>query len=274
LKNQFADLHIHSFFSDGLFTPQEILEKAKEVGLSCIAVTDHDCVDALPLLIEKAPFYSIEVIPAVELTSEVNDTEVHILGYLIDYQEEKFINKLREICSFRKERMQKMIEKLRSFGININYQEVLEERVEGSVGRMHLAQILLKHGYVKSIPEAFYKYIGNHAPCYVGRFKLNPSEAIRIIQEVKGIPVLAHPYKINNDELIESLIREGIKGIEVYHPDHSSLAMDNYLDLAKRNSLLVTGGSDCHGIKGKRELGSIKIDYHWVEEMKERRNDT
>ena len=271
MSNQFADLHIHSTFSDGLFSPQEILEKAKEVGLSCISVTDHDCVDAIPYLVEYASFYSIEIVSGVELTTELDNIEVHILGYLIEYHDKKFLERLRELCRAREERMCKMVEKLKNFGIKIDYQEVIDTKGEGSVGRLHLASILLKHGYVKSIPEAFQKYIGNHAPCYVGRFKLLPAEGIEMIKEVKGIPVLAHPYKINNDELIEYLISEGIEGIEVYHPDHLSSVIEHYLSLAKENSLLVTGGSDCHGIEGKRELGSIKISYAWVEEMKRRK---
>lgn len=264
----FADLHIHSSFSDGLFTPQEILEKAEEAGLHCIAVTDHDCVDAVHQLINLNS--SLEIIPAVELTAEINDTEIHILGYFINYEDNNFVHTLRELCQAREERMQKMIDKLRFLGINISYKEVLKERGEGSVGRLHLAQVLLRRGYVKSISEAFYKYIGNHAPCYVERYHLLPYEAIKIIREGKGISVLAHPYKMNNDGLIEELIKNGIEGIEVYHPDHSLSITDYYLSLAKEYSLLVTGGSDCHGLKGRGELGSIKIPYRWVEAMKKR----
>ncbi|MCM8784076.1 MAG: PHP domain-containing protein [Candidatus Omnitrophica bacterium] len=268
METQFADLHIHSSFSDGFFTPKEIVNKANEKKLSCIAVTDHDCVDAIPHLFRYAS--SLEVIPAVELTTELDDKEIHILGYFIDHQEESFVNRLKEFCRAREKRIYRMVEKLNAFGINIDYKEVVTEKREGSVGRLHLAQVLLKRGYVRSISEAFSRYIGNHAPCYVQRFRLLPHEAIRMVKEVGGVTVLAHPYKMNKDELIEKLVKEGIEGIEVYHPDQSSLITEHYLYLARRYSLLVTGGSDCHGIKGKRELGSIKISYEWVKEMKER----
>ncbi|MFN7170522.1 MAG: PHP domain-containing protein [Candidatus Omnitrophota bacterium] len=268
MKNQFADLHIHSFFSDGKFSPQEILEKAEEVGLSCIAITDHDCVDALPFALQESAF--IEVIPGVELTAEFADHEVHILGYFVDYQRDDFVKKLDQLCRAREERMYKMVEKLNHYGIRVDYQEVMETKGEGSVGRLHLAYVLFKKGYVKNIQEAFQRYIGNHAPCYVSRFKILPQEAIKIIKDAKGIPVLAHPYKMNNDFLIGALVNDGIEGIEVYHPDHSPSVTEHYLRLAKEYSLLVSGGSDCHGIEGKKKMGSIKISYELVEEMKEK----
>ncbi|MCM8765760.1 MAG: PHP domain-containing protein [Candidatus Omnitrophica bacterium] len=270
MKNQFADLHIHSSFSDGKFSPREILEKAKAAGLSCIAVTDHDCVDALPFLLKTSPFYSLEIIPAVELTAEFEDIEVHLLGYFINHEKEDFVRRLKELCQAREERISKMVEKLNAWGIKISYQEVMETKGEGSVGRLHLADVLLKNGYVKSIPEAFQRYIGNRAPCYVERLRLLPAEAVEIIKEAGGIPVVAHPYKMNNDDLIKKLIKEGIEGIEVYYPEHTPSMSEHYLSLAREYSLLVTGGSDCHGIEKKKELGSIKIPYSWVEEMKKK----
>ncbi|MGE4357217.1 MAG: PHP domain-containing protein [Candidatus Omnitrophota bacterium] len=268
MKNQFADLHIHSSLSDGFLTPHEIVSEASKKKLSCIAVTDHDCVDAIPILLQNN--YSLEIVPAVELTSQLDDTEIHILGYFIDYREENLLRKLKELCQARRDRIIKMIDKLKSFGVNIEYEEVLKDKQVGSVGRLHLAQVLWERGYVKSVPEAFYKYIGKHAPCYVQRYHLLPEEAIKLIKEANGVPVLAHPHKINNDEIIAELIQEGISGIEVYHPDHTGSVTEHYLLLAKKYSILVTGGSDCHGIEGKKELGSIKIPYEWVEEMKER----
>lgn len=274
MNNRFADLHIHSSFSDGNLSPHEIIREAEDIGLSGIAITDHDCLEAIIPALEASSDYSVEVIPAVELTAEINNTEVHILGYFIDYKKKSFIKKIRLLCQAREERMHKMVEKLNTLGIKINPEDVLESSGEGSVGRLHLARILLKKGYIKTISEAFQKYIGNRAPCYADRFKLLPREAIKMIKGVGGIAVLAHPYNMNNDALIVELVRDGLEGIEVYHPDHSGSVIAHYLEMAKRYCLLITGGSDCHGSdKGKRSLGSIKIPYELVEKLKERSNE-
>jgi predicted metal-dependent phosphoesterase TrpH len=273
LKKTFADLHIHTSFSDGTFGPQQVIAQADKLGLSSLAITDHECIDGIAPAILAALEHQIEIIPAVELTTEINNIEVHLLGYFIDYKKGWFTKKLKMLCQAREERMQRMVEKLRAAGIDINPEEVLALSGEGSVGRLHIAQILFKKGYVKSVPEAFQKFIGNHSPYYVGRLKLTPVEAIGMIKRIGGLTVLAHPYSLNNDALILDLIREGLEGLEVYYPEHSAAVTAKYLDMTHRYNLLVTGGSDCHGLgKGKMLMGNIKIPYELVDKLKERHN--
>jgi len=274
VENLCADLHIHSSFSDGTFSPQELVKKAQKLGLSCIAITDHDCVDAIEPALNSPLGDSVEVVPAVELSAEVDNIETHILGYFIDYKNEQFTEKLKLLCKAREERMHKMVEKLNALGIKINVEEVLEFSKTTAVGRPHIARLLVKKGFVKTISEAFRKYIGNQGPCYVKRMRLSPGEAIGMIKQNKGIAVLAHPYNMHNDNLIIDLVKDGLEGIEVYHPDHPARLITHYLEIAKLHSLLVTGGSDCHGLgNGKIALGSIKIPYELVEKLKERSNE-
>lgn len=269
MKKVFADLHIHTCFSDGTFTPREVITEARRVGLSCIAIADHDSIEGISPALGVALQCYIEVIPAIEFSTEENDTEVHILGYFIDYKNKLFVDKLKILRKARRERMYKMVEKLNALNINITPEEICSLSPEGAVGRLHVAQVLLRKGYVKTITDAFKKYLGNDSPCYVGRFKLTPKEAIEIINKIGGISVIAHPYSMNNDLLIENLAKAGIGGIEAYYPEHSSRVTRKYLEIANEYGLLVTGGSDCHGMgRGKIALGSIKIPYELVEKMK------
>ncbi len=270
MNNTFADLHIHTCFSDGILTPQEIINKANKLGFSCLAITDHDCIDGISPAISCSLKYYIQIIPAVELTAEYDNTEIHILGYFIDYKNKQFCNKLEILCDARRDRIYKMVAKLNALDVNIKAEEVLKLSGKGSVGRLHVAHVLLRNGYVKTIPEAFNKYIGNNGPCYVNRFKLTPQEAIKIIKKINGIAVVAHPHSMNKDELIIKLIKYGIGGIEVYHPDHTRAVTLSYLEMAKKYNLLVTGGSDYHGFgKKKAQFGGIKVSYELVERLKQ-----
>ncbi len=269
MKNVFADLHIHTCFSDGTFTPLEVITEARRVGLSCIAIADHDSIEGISPAQEAALQYYIEVIPAIEFSTEENDTEVHILGYFVDYKNKLFIDKLKVLREARRERMCKMVEKLNALDIDITPQEIYSLSPEGALGRLHIARVLLRKGYVKTITDAFRKYLGNNSPCYAERFKLTPKEAVEIISKIGGISVVAHPYSMNNDLLIESLVKAGIGGIEAYYPEHSARVTKKYLEIAGDYGLFVTGGSDCHGMgRGKIALGNIKIPYELVEKMK------
>lgn len=265
-----ADLHIHTHFSDGTFSPQEVIERAKDLRLSAISITDHDTVDALPLSFEHARGDDLEVIPGIELTAKFAKSEVHILGYLIDWQSEWFLSKLSEVKKMRMQRLYEMIKKLSAFGIDIELEELLRFANSSSPGRLHLARFMQKKGYVSSIEEAFTRYIGNFAPCYIERFRLSAKEAIGMIQRAGGIPVLAHPHNLNHDELIRQLVGYGLKGLEAYYPLNTPLVNKNYLNLAKKYNLLITGGSDCHGLAKEEVLmGKVRIPYQLVEELKQ-----
>jgi len=268
---KFADLHIHSYFSDGCFSVQDILKMAKEQSLSCIAFTDHDSVGAY---LESDGFKDIlglEIIPAVEVTTEYNSKEVHILGYFIDYKDPHFLEKLKYLRKARILRIKEMIKKLNSLNIDVSFEELNYLKEDTSITRLHLAELLLKKGFVQSILEAFIKYLGENASCYVAGFHFSPFEAIKLIQDAKGIPVLAHPYNVENLELLLlDLINYGLKGIEVYYPQHSPQQVGFYEQLAQKYGLLLTGGSDFHGNQySPIKIGSVRIPYDLVEKLKE-----
>jgi len=272
-----ADLHIHTFLSDGSFSPEKVVEIAKINRLDCIAITDHDCIDGIgPATKMAEALGGIEIIPGVELTAELDEAEIHILGYFIDWNDNGFVKKLREISNARKERAKKILEKLRCCGIDISERELFDYSGPGSTGRLHIANILLKKGFVSNLKEAFNKYIGEKGPCYVKKYKLTPEEAVSLIKGVRGVSVLAHPKTINcNDKKITDIVRDlyksGIDGIEVYHTEHTKKDEEEFKAMAEEYGLLITGGSDCHGL-GKKEvlIGKVKIPYELVERLKEK----
>lgn len=267
---KFADLHLHTVFSDGTYTPEELISETKKSGLSCIAVVDHDTVDGLTPTIEIAESEGIEVLPGIELTAEYDGLEIHILGYLIDYKREDLMEKLGSLKQNRIERVYKILDKLNDMGVKLKPQDVFDIAKQGTVGRLHIARVMVKWGWVNSVAGAFQKYIGEKCPAYVCGFRFSPSEAIKLIREVKGIPVLAHPYSLNRDDLIYEFIDCGLMGLEVYYPEHTHSMVNFYLGLAEKFNLLVTGGSDCHGnAKPEVKIGSIKVPYDLVNKLKE-----
>ena len=267
---KFADLHLHTNFSDGTLSPQELVNISLKKKLAAIAVSDHDTVEAIEPAIKAADSKDIEVLPAIELSADYDAKEVHILGYLIDYKSQKLLDKLTFLNQKRVERIVQMIKKLKEFnGIDIEFDEIKEISGKGTISRLHLARLMVRKGYVKSIIEAFAKYIGDRSLAYVCGFHFSPPEAIKLIEDIKGISVLAHPYTMRSQELIAGLVDCGLKGIEVYYPEHSPSQTVYYENLAKKYNLLVTGGSDYHGeIKPGVQLGSIKVPYELVERLK------
>jgi len=271
-----ADLHIHTSFSDGLLSPEDVVNKAHEAGLTIIAITDHDTVDGLPRAMAEGSRVGIKVIPGIEFTTDLPGTEVHILGYYIDYKADWLLELLKRIRNDRINRIYKIVEKLKKLGINVDVNEILKlaclpaGRVDiGSVGRPHIARVLLQKGIVNSIQEAFNKYLDYNAPAYVPHFKLTPSEAVRTVRRAGGIPVYAHPAVSKKDDIIPELIKEGLAGIEVYYSKHSDSQVKHYLSLAKKYGLLFTGGSDFHGFGTMRDvtLGDIRMSDNDVEKL-------
>jgi len=267
---KFADLHLHTNFSDGTYTPQELVLKSIKCGLSAIAIVDHDTICAIVPALEAAKEKNIEVLSGIEFSSEHETKEVHILGYLIDYNNSALLEKLDFLKKIRIQRVYKIIEKLKSLGVILSPEAVFEIAKGGTVGRLHIARAMLKEGLISSLAEAFQKYIGDKCPAYVLGFKFSVKEAIELIKKSGGIPVLAHPYVLNNDELILQFIEDGLMGLEIYYPEHSQSMVNFYLKLAKKHNLLITGGSDCHGAaKPEVKIGSIKIPYELVEKLKQ-----
>lgn len=268
-----ADLHLHTYFSDGTSSPEQLVEEAKKAGIFCISITDHDNVSGIEPA-KEAAVDSIEVIPGIELSAEINLREIHILGYFIDPNYPRLQEEIKEINSIRRKRVYEILDKLRKLGIDLNPQDVFNVAGKGSVSRLHIARAMLAKGKISNIYEAFSRYIGNKCPAYVGKFSLTPEGAIKLIKEAKGIAVLAHPLSSNCDELLPSFIKAGLMGLEVYYPEHSEVVIRYYLQIANKYGLLVTGGSDCHGsAKPEVTVGKVNIPYELVEKLKNARNE-
>ena len=270
MGNGYADLHVHTKASDSTFSVEEVLELAKASGLQAVGITDHDTMEAIEPALAAAPSYGVEVIPGVELSAEEGKYEIHILGYFIDWKNKKFKQKLDELKANRLERAKLIIEKLSALNINLKLEDVLAlTETYTAVGRLHIARALRLAGFVKDVPEAFRMYLGQNGPAYVKKMFLSPGEASDMIKEAGGISVLAHPGILNNYDIVESVIKAGIMGIEVYHSEHSTATVEKLKALTEKYKLLVTGGSDDHGAgKPKIMLGSILIPYSFVEKMK------
>ena len=267
---KYADLHLHTLFSDGTYTPEELVRASKRASLSAIAITDHDNVEAIPQALLVAADEGIEIISGIELSAEYFGIEVHILGYLFDYAHQGLLEKLRFLRQNRVVRIHKIVEKLNAIGVDLAADDVFTLAGNATVGRLHVARALVKRGFVPSVFEAFQRYIGDRSEAYVLGFKFSPEEAIRLIKDAGGIAVLAHPYSLRNDEFIAQFIQYGLGGIEVYYPEHSQAMIKAYLALAQKYNLLLTGGSDFHGnAKPNVSLGQTMIPYYLVEDLKE-----
>jgi len=266
-----ADLHLHTNFSDGTFSPQQLVEEAKKKGLSCIAVTDHDITDGITPA-KEAALDSLEVIAGIELSAEIDSKEIHILGYFIDIESSRLQEEIRNINLIRRKRVYEMVAKLKDVGVDIEPDDVFTIAGQGSISRLHIAKAMVDKGKVSNIYEAFSRYIGNNGPAYVGKFSLTPQDAICLIKESNGIAVLAHPAVSNCDELLPSFVKSGLRGIEAYYPEHSETVTNYYLRIASKYNLLVTGGSDCHGeAKSGVTVGKVSVPYELVEKLKQER---
>jgi len=258
-----VDLHIHSTVSDGRLSPAEVIRKSAEAGLTVIALADHDTVDGIILALEAAKTFPwLKVIPGVEISTDVPEGEVHVLGYFIDYGGPELQASLRRMRNSRQERAQRMIAKLKNLGLPIEWERVKEIAGSGSIGRPHLAQAMLEQGYIASIKEAFTKYIAWGGPAYVSREKMTPAEAALLILRANGLPVLAHPLTINNSEaMIIELKAAGLVGIEAYYNGYTAEEINRLVTLAKRHGLIATGGSDYHGLDVSTEtmLGGANV---------------
>jgi 3',5'-nucleoside bisphosphate phosphatase len=271
----YIDLHIHTTFSDGSFSPKEVVLQAKKKGLKAISITDHDITDAMPEAIEEGLKHAIEIIPGVELSVELGDStkqEMHILGYFMNWKNVQLQDTLR---FFRKEREKRgwvIYNKLVEEKVFLDKDYLTAVAAKGSVGRLHFAQEMVKEKYVQNIPEAFQKYLSPGKPAYVAKARLKPDEAIKMILKTGGIPVLAHPFigNYSNKNTLKSLIGYGLKGMEAWHTRHSASVTENYMAIAREMGLIPTGGSDCHGtlIDGEPLLGKLKIPFSIVEELK------
>ncbi|NPV28290.1 MAG: PHP domain-containing protein [Firmicutes bacterium] len=264
-----ADLHVHSTASDGTLTPEEIVNQAVQSGLSAISLTDHDTVDGIYSALRTATGKDLELVPGIELNTDWEGIEVHILGYYIEFQAGWFQQALNDLRNAREERAAAMIGKLKKIGISLSPARVKEIAGPAPIGRPHIAQALIEAGYVSSVEEAFQCYLGQGKPAYVARHRLSPFQAIALIRKGGGIPVLAHPGLMDRDELIPEFIKAGLLGIEVYYPRHTPEMIARYVWICQKSGLIMTGGSDSHGPGlDYPPLGTITVPDQTVADLK------
>ena len=266
-----VDLHIHSTASDGRHSPREIVRKAAGLGLEVIALADHDSVDGIaPALEEARKLNRLQFIPAVEVSTDVPSGEVHILGYFIDYTSEELAAALERFRYSREGRAQGMVAKLAELGVHISWERVREIAGDGAIGRPHIAQAMLEKGHIGSIKEAFDKYIARDGPAYVERDKMTPEEAVRLILRNRGLPVMAHPSTAPEPEaMIVELKAAGMVGIEAYYNNYMNEEIGNLIALAKDHGLIITGGSDYHGLDESNEtlMGGVEVPMEAVNRL-------
>ena len=266
---KYADLHIHSSFSDGCLSPEEIVKEAKDKGIEYISITDHDTI--LSQYIIKQNIHGIKIIPGVEFSSEYKGTEIHILGYYIDIENESLKELVKLLQELRIARSKEIVKKLKENNIFINIDDLLAEN-NHVIGRGNIACELIKKGYVKTYKEAFNKYLMKGRLAYVDGFKIYYKKILKVIKDSKGISVLAHPGKIYRNIQIESVIKDmkvyGLNGIEVYHSAHTKEQINYLYNLSKKHKLIITGGSDFHSMNSNSSLlGSQGINKLLMEKL-------
>lgn len=275
----YIDLHTHSTASDGSFRPAEVVRLAQAAGLTAMALTDHDTTEGLAEALAAGAELEVEVIPGVEISTRHAGNTMHILGYFLDFHSGRLEERLGVLQQARKDRNPKIVAKLNALGIPITMEQVARVSGGGQVGRPHVARVLMELGYVKSIQQAFEIYLKNGGKAYVQKFRFPLREALDMIRQARGVPVLAHPFTLELGaaalrDLVAELRANGLAGIEVFYSDHTPEQEALYLRLARELDLLVTGGSDFHGDnKPEVTLGNIRsknrLTYDLVTAMKE-----
>ena len=254
-----VDLHLHTTVSDGRLTPAQLVPLLAQRGLKVVAITDHDITDGLEPAWQAARAYpQMTILPGVELSTDIPGSEIHILGLGIDYQDARFQAKLEEFRDSRVGRARDMVRRLSELGMPLDWDSVREIAGEGAIGRPHIAQAMGEKGYVGLQKEAFDKYIGRNGPAYVERDKQPPEDAVRLVTQVGGVPILAHPTYIENlDQVLDGLVAAGLKGMEVHYAEYDSKTIAGLADVAARYGLIPCGGSDYHafGTPGERLPG-------------------
>jgi 3',5'-nucleoside bisphosphate phosphatase len=267
-----VDLHTHSTASDGIYSPGELLHQARDVGLRVLALTDHDSTNGIGEAAQVARTLDLELIPGIEINTDGSGSEIHILGYFPEYQRPAFQHVLQVLRDARVHRGERIVERLNQQGVHISWKRV-RQIAQGAVGRPHIAGALLEAGYVKSIPEAFEKYIGTNCPAYVPRYKLTVEDGIHLIASANGLPVMAHPAEMLASDTLHKwlprLCAAGMVGLETYYGQYTPDIERELRALADKYHLIPTGGSDFHGPGiHPTPLGGHYVPYESVERLK------
>ncbi|HTS16399.1 MAG TPA: PHP domain-containing protein [Verrucomicrobiae bacterium] len=268
---RFADLHLHTRFSDGSFTPRELLQHAARLGFSAIAITDHDTLDGIPDALAAGKELGVEIIPGVEITSRYGPQELHMLAYLFgdSWCDPGLRAVLHQATQIREERAGEFVKKLNAIGVSLTLEDVRACAKSGTIGRPHIAMALVKRGHVTSTDEAFARFLKRGKPAYVERFRMEAAEIIGHIKSAGGVAVIAHPGLNTLDDHLGDMVAQGMAGIEVWHSRHTAAQTERYSRLAKQLGVCATGGSDCHGSgRDGMLLGRIKLPYDRVEALR------
>lgn len=267
------DLHVHTLYSDGVYSPEKIVDTALDVGLQAISLTDHDNIlsyqVAQDYIKEKNLSDKLEVIRGVEINTLYKNYEVHILGYFMDCDNSDFKNLLKTQQQARVVQTKEIITLLaKKEGIRIKYEDIQKQVAPGgSIGRPHIAKAIANAGGTSNVIEAYSKYINDSSPVYVARKTVSPYDAVEVIYGAGGVPVIAHPYDIDiAEKLIKNLMSCGLRGIEAYHRKHSPACVEYFSSMAEELGLIVTGGSDFHApnsLNGQVVLGKNFVP-EWI----------
>ncbi|HKS36260.1 MAG TPA: PHP domain-containing protein [Verrucomicrobiae bacterium] len=270
----FADLHLHTNFSDGTYTPEELAARAQQLDLTAIALTDHDTVEGCTRAGAACENAGIEFIPATELTAELDGNELHLLGYFVDAENPRLLNEMARFQKVRQSRIHEMVQRLNQLGVPLQADAVFAIANCRSPGRPHVGRALVQGGFCHNMDEAFERFLKKSRPAWVPKFKISALGAIELIHQAGGLAVMAHPGLNRTDEIIPELAAAGLDGLECFHTKHTPSTSGHYLRLAKEYNLAITGGSDCHGLsKGKPLIGTVKLPYEYVEQLKSRLPD-
>lgn len=258
-----CDLHLHSHYSDGAMSPEELVSYAGTIGLAGVSITDHDTIDGQEEALDAGRRYNVEVLTGIEFSIEEDGQSIHILGYLFDLRDRPLAESIKALAEARVRRARLIVQKLEEHGVSISFDDVLREAGKGSVGRPHIAKVLYKRGFVANVNEAFVRYIASGMPCHVANEVLPRSEVVRLIDGAGGVAVWAHPgWRIRQKDLLENLIVSGVRGLEAWHPNHTERMSAEIAAVAQARGLVCTGGSDFHFAEiMQADIGEITAPY-------------
>jgi 3',5'-nucleoside bisphosphate phosphatase len=271
-SQSFADLHLHTTHSDGTFSPQRLVEEAKACGMACISLTDHDTVNGIPETAALTKTAGIEFIPGIELTAHVDERELHVLAYFPNsdgWNDPGFRAEIKKFSDARVERVHKIVSKLNAAGVGIRVDDIFARSGHGTPGRLHIARALMDGGFADSIDSAFSRLLRKGQPGFAPKFRISAQEVIELIHRYRAIAVFAHPGLAGLDHRLNDFIKWSLDGIEVWHSRHRRGDENRYRSIAQQHNLLMTGGSDCHGLaKDEVLIGSVHLPYEYVEKLK------
>jgi hypothetical protein len=266
----FADLHLHTLFSDGTFTPEELAREGARHGLVAMALTDHDTVEGCARMARACQDLEIEFICGSELTAEMDGAELHLIGYFMDCQNPLLQSELHKFQAARQSRVHEMVARLNAVNISLRAETVFALANCRSPGRPHVGRALVQEGFCASLDEAFERFLKKNRPAWVPKHRISALDAIALIGQAGGLAVMAHPGLNRSDQIIPALVERGLEGIECFHTKHTAAMSEHYLKIAARFNLLVTGGSDCHGYsKGKPLIGGVKLPAVHLDKLRQ-----